>query len=129
MIHGGNTTIYVKDIQVSIDFYTKALGLELRMRAGNDWAEIDAGPGLIIGLHPAEPGSTPEPGVRGSVAIGLNVTRPLEEVVEELGQRGVSFPGPIVDDEHVRLAFCNDPDGNPLYLAQVMHVGAHGGPE
>jgi catechol 2,3-dioxygenase-like lactoylglutathione lyase family enzyme len=127
MINGGNTTIYVRDINVSIRFYTDTLGLALRMRAGNDWAEIDAGPGLIIGLHPSTP-HAPAPGTRGSLAIGFNVTEPIEVVVKKLTTRGVNFHGPIIDDEHVRLAFFADPDGNPVYLAQVLHVGSHGGP-
>lgn len=128
MIHGGNTTIYVRDINVSIQFYTATLGLALRMRAGNDWAEIDAGPGLMIGLHPATP-HTPAPGTRGSLAIGFNVTEPIEVVVKKLTTRGVHFHGPIIDDEHVRLAFFADPDANSLYLAQVLYVGSHGGPQ
>jgi len=128
MIHGGNTTIYVADINASIRFYTTTLGLELRMRAGDHWAEINAGPGLIIGLHPAEAHS-PKPGTRGSVSIGFNVDEPLEDVVSQLKKKGVAFSGPIVEDEHVRLAFFNDPDGNPVYLSQVLHVGAHGAPE
>jgi len=32
--------------------------------------------------------------------------------------------GPIA----VRLAFSTDTDGNPLHLAQVLHVEARGGP-
>jgi catechol 2,3-dioxygenase-like lactoylglutathione lyase family enzyme len=128
VIHGGNTTIYVTDIEASVRFYTQTLGLKLRMRAGDKWAEIDAGPGLILGLHPAEPPHTPEPGMRGSLAIGFNVTGELERVVKKLEQRGVEFHGPIVEDEHVRLAFFGDPDGNALYLCQVLHAGAHGGP-
>lgn len=128
MIHGGNATIYVADINVSIRFYTDTLGLKLRMRAGNDWAEIDAGPGLIIGLHPADAPHLPKPGTRGSLAIGFNVTEQLEDVVARLKKKGVTFHGSIVDTEQVRLAFFGDPDGNPLYLAQVLYAGAHGGP-
>jgi catechol 2,3-dioxygenase-like lactoylglutathione lyase family enzyme len=129
MIHGGNTTIYVRDLEVSIRFYTKVLGLRLRMRAGDGWAEIDAGPGLVIGLHPPEPPHTPAPGTRGSIAIGLNVIEDIEAVRTQLEKHGVIFHGPTVEDEHVRLAFFADPDGNALYLAQVLHVGAHGGPK
>lgn len=125
MIHGGNTTIYVADINAAIAFYTEKMGLKLRMRAGDNWAEIDAGAGLILGLHPAEAHS-PKPGTRGSLSIGFNVTQQLEDVVKELEGRGVQFHGPLVEDEHVRLAFFGDPDGNSLYLAQVLHVGAHG---
>ena len=128
MIHGGNATVYVADINVSIRFYTETLGLKLRMRAGDNWAEIDAGPGLVIGLHPTEGPHMPKPGTRGSVAIGLNVTQKLEDVVGRLQKKGVAFHGPIVEDEHVRLAFLGDPDGNSLYLVEVLHVGAHGAP-
>lgn len=129
MIHGGNTTIYVADINASIEFYVQTLGLTLRMRSGDNWAEIEAGPGLILGLHPADPSHSPTPGTRGSITIGFNVTEDLEGVVDKLKGRGVQFHGPVVEDEHVRLAFFADPDGNPLYLAHVLHVGAHGGPE
>ena len=90
MINGGNTTVYVTDINVSIQFYTDVLGLKLRMRAGDDWAEIDAGPGLVLGLHPATPPHTPAPGTRGSLAIGFNVTDDLESVMKKLTQAGVS---------------------------------------
>jgi catechol 2,3-dioxygenase-like lactoylglutathione lyase family enzyme len=124
MIHGGTTTIYDGDINASIDFYTKTMGLKLRMRAGDDWAEIDAGPGLIIGLHPAEGPHMPTPGTRGSLSIGFNVTDTLEAAMEELSKQGVSFGEHIVEDEHVRIVFFNDPDGNGLYLAQVLYVGA-----
>lgn len=129
MIHGGNTTIYVRDINVSIRFYTDTLGLKLRMRVGDNWAEIDAGPGLMIGIHPSNPPHTPKPGTRGSLAIGLNVSQDIESVMRKLTDLGVTFEGPVVEDEHVKLAFFKDPDGNPLYLSQVLHVGAHGGPE
>jgi catechol 2,3-dioxygenase-like lactoylglutathione lyase family enzyme len=128
MIQGGNVTVYVSDINVAIDFYTQTLGLELRMRAEDHWAEIEAGPGLIIGLHPASEHG-PQPGSRGALSIGLNVSGTLEEEVEALTRKGVAFQGPIVDDEQVRLAFFADPDGNPLYLCQVLYAGAHGGPE
>ena len=74
MIHGGNATVYVADINVSIRFYTETLGLKLRMRAGDNWAEIDAGPGLVIGLHPTEGPHMPKPGTRGSVAIRISLS-------------------------------------------------------
>ena len=66
MIHGGNTTLYVRDMDVSIRFYTETLGLALRMRAGDDWAEIDAGPGLVIGLHTCASRSSPTRTATGS---------------------------------------------------------------
>lgn len=42
-----------------------------------------------------------------------------------LQQKGVSFReekgGPVVDDGPVKLAFFSDPDGNDLYLCEVVH--------
>ena len=125
MIHGGNTTVIVSDISASIDFYTKVLGLVLRMRAGDHWAEIDAGGGMVIGLHP-ESEHGPKPGTTGALSIGLNVTVSVDEAVNTLSDRGVLFEGPVLDDGNVRLAFFSDLDGNPLYLTQVLHPGAHG---
>jgi hypothetical protein len=83
-------------------------------------AMIDAGDGLLLGLHPATDMS-PSPGTRGSIQIGLTVSAPIEEVVETLQQRGVTFRGPIIDDVQVKLAYFDDPDGNDLYLCQVAH--------
>ncbi len=129
MINGGNTTLYVADFNRSVDFYTETLGLKLSMRASDHWAEIDAGPGVMIGLHPVVPGKTAEAGTVGSMAIGFNVTEPLEDVMATLTERGVVFPAPIVEDEFVRFAYFADPDGNPLYITQVLYHGAHGAPE
>ena len=62
MIQGGNATLYVADFERALDFYTNVLGLELRFRAENHWAEVVAGPDLVIGIHPAGP-ETPTPSV------------------------------------------------------------------
>ncbi|MEM7164058.1 MAG: VOC family protein [Planctomycetota bacterium] len=115
MINGGNATIFVSDMEQAINFYTKALGMKLRMRAENFWAEVEAGPGLIIGLHPASPNAEP-PGTRGCVQIGLNVSEPLEKVRSRIAEHGVEFVGEIVADGPGRFANIKDPDGNPIYF-------------
>lgn len=118
MFSGGNATVFVSDLELAVKFYTETLGLPLKERFENDWAAVRAG-ALIIGLHPlADFG--PRAGLVGSVAIGLDVTEPLEDVVDELTHRGVEFVGPIVEDPFspVRLAFFKDLDGNELYLIE-----------
>ena len=122
LVEGGSPTIFVADLQRAVDFYTGTLGLTLLCRAGDHFAMIDAGGGLTIGLHP--PGArTPEPGTPGSIQVGLNVARSIEDVVTTLQEKGVAFGaedgGPIVDDGTVKLAFFTDPDGNDLYLCEV----------
>ena len=127
MIRGGNTTIYVADMDASIRFFTETLGLELRMRAADHWAEVAAGNGLVIGLHPVEGNPhLPEPGTRGSMSIGFDVGRGLDEAVAALKAKGVGFQGPLIEDENVRIAYFADPDGNPLYLYEV-HYSEHSG--
>jgi catechol 2,3-dioxygenase-like lactoylglutathione lyase family enzyme len=117
-ITGGLVTVFVADMDRSTKFYTESLGLKLVFRAGDHWAQIDGGHGLAIGLHPSGP-QEEEPGTRGSLQIGLNVTD-IVAACEALRQRGVSFDGEIVNDEKggIKLAFFKDPDGNVLYLCE-----------
>ncbi len=116
MITGGNATIFVSDMDRAVDFYTRVLGLKLRMRAQDYWAEVQAGDELVIGLHPASPKAEP-PGTPGSIQIGFTVGD-LEDVRSKLANHNVSFDGDIVDDGPGRFARLSDPDGNAIYFWQ-----------
>ena len=120
LIDGGSPTVFITDMDRAVRFYTETLGLKIAYRADDHFCMIDAGGGLLIGLHP--PGThAPKPGTSGSIQIGLNVTQPIQKVYDALRKRGVNFHGPVIDDSAVKLAFFNDPDGNDLYLCEVMH--------
>jgi predicted enzyme related to lactoylglutathione lyase len=121
LIEGGTASVYVTDMDRAISFYSEQVGLPVKTRVGVEWAEIDAGSGLIIGLHPARPPDTVQAGTLGAINIELRVTEPLEDVVRALSARGVSFNGEILEYENVRLASFSDPDGNVILLAQVLH--------
>lgn len=129
LIDGGSPTIFVSSLNEAVRFYVEVLGLRLRYQAGEHFAMIDAGGGLALGLHP--PGRhTPPPGAAGGIQIGLTVSRPIEEVVDELQARGVVFEErngrAVIDDGAVKLAFFGDPDGNSLYLCEVVkHAPSH----
>ena len=118
MIVGGNATVFVSNMDRAVDFYTKTLGLKMSNRYGNEWAEVEAGPGLTIGLHPE--GRGPKPGTAGSISIGFTIKGPIEEFVAGLEKSGVRFDGPVLDrpGEGIKLAFFGDPDGNHLYLCE-----------
>jgi predicted enzyme related to lactoylglutathione lyase len=122
MINGGTASVYVSDMDRAIAFYTEAVGLKLRTRVGTTWAEIDAGNGLIIGLHPFSSEATAAPGTRGAINIELAVTEPMEKVVETLTGRGVVFEGPIKEYEVVRIAMFLDPDKNLIMLGQQLQT-------
>src|SRR5438045_8658809 len=115
MISGGNVTVLVSDMDAAVDFYKNVLGLKLTNRFGNHWATVDAGKGLVIGLHPAS-AKHPAPGTRGGMMIGLEIDEPIDAVVDRLQRKGVHFKGQIVEDKPGFFADFEDPDGNPLYL-------------
>jgi catechol 2,3-dioxygenase-like lactoylglutathione lyase family enzyme len=121
LIRGGSATVFVSDLETSVQFYTNTLGLHLEYRAGDHFAMVDAC-GFLIGLHPPGP-RTPAPGTSGSIQIGLTVSEPIERVVETLRERGVRFQEHegrvVIDDSTVKLAFFTDPDGTVLYLCEV----------
>ena len=122
---GGNATIYVTDMDRSVQFYTETLGLGLAFRAGDSWAQIEAGRGLTLGLHVALHG-VPSPGTNGAITVGFEVARPIDEVAQELGRRGVAVRRPPSDGA-AKLAFFSDPDGNSLYAAEVPKGPPHAG--
>ncbi len=117
MITGGIVTVFVSDMDCAVRFYTETLGLKLTYRFGSQWASIEAGGGLIIGLHPASELSPA--GRKGSTVIGLALDQPIDGVVAELKKRGVKFPGGILEDKASRIAYLEDPDGNELYLSEL----------
>ena len=118
MLKGNNVTVYVSDMNTAVRFYTEVLGLQLRERAGDHWAAIDAGGGLVIGLHPA----TREfaAGQAGSISIGFEASLPIADVVEKLKARGVGFGAGIVGDKAGKFAFFADPDGNSCYVFEMV---------
>lgn len=120
IIDGGLPTVFVSDIDRSIAFYTDVLELKLLRREGNLWAMIETKERLIFALHPASSHGPPA-GTIGSVTIGFNVTKPLDEVVDALRKRGVRFHASIQDAPELglRTVFFGDPDGNQFYLCEA----------
>jgi catechol 2,3-dioxygenase-like lactoylglutathione lyase family enzyme len=124
MFNGGIVTIFVTDMNRSVRFYTEQLGLKLLQRYENHFATVDAGHGLTLGLHPTSasaPASAADGEPRKSgISIGLYLTGTLKEAVANLQARGVTFDGPVLNEGKAgSFAHFTDPDGNPLYLAEM----------
>ena len=114
MIKQANVTVMVNSMERAVRFYTESLGLKLKARYGDQFAEVEAA-GTIIALHPSSKDG-PQPGKSESLSIGFAVDN-LDSSMSQLKDKGVVFSR-VTDDTQVRLAFFTDPDGNPLYLAQ-----------
>jgi predicted enzyme related to lactoylglutathione lyase len=105
----------------AVQFYTEVLGLKLTNRFGNDWATVEAGKGLTIGLHPAS-SKYPAPGTKGGIMLGMEVDGAIEKVVASLGKKGVQFKDSVVKSEAGNFVHLEDPDGNEIYLWEVNPV-------
>ena len=116
MIYGGNATVYVASMDRAIRFYTEALGLKLTNRFGDNWATVQAGKTLVIGLHPWSE-KFPRPGTKGAVQIGLVVSpdEPIEEFAARLRKHGVEVSDIVASQAGNYISF-TDPDGNPIYV-------------
>jgi catechol 2,3-dioxygenase-like lactoylglutathione lyase family enzyme len=101
----------------SVKFYTEVLGLKLVYRFGDNWALIQAGKGLSIGLHPAS--AEMPAGRKGSMAIGLELDGSIDDAVASLQAKGLQFTSPVNRSKAGSFVGFDDPDGNPLYLAQL----------
>src|ERR1700733_158096 len=118
MITGGNATVFVSNMDRAVQFYVEVLGLKLTNRFGDNWATVEAGKGLTIGLHPASP-KHPAPGTKGAIMLGLEIDEPIEAAVARLEQKGVRMKGSSIQSEAGNFAHLEDPDGNEIYLWEV----------
>ena len=105
----GNVTVMVSDMNSAIQFYVEKLGLTVKARYSDQFAQV-AAPGLTIALHPADKQGQRSEKSEG-LSIGLRVDN-LERTMKDLEGKGLKF-SPVVEDGPVRLA-----SFNPLYLAE-----------
>jgi catechol 2,3-dioxygenase-like lactoylglutathione lyase family enzyme len=122
MFAGGIVTVFITEMDRSVRFYTEQLGLKLLQRYGNEFAIVDGGHGLTIGLHPAN-SAAPAGEKKSGISIGLYLTGRIQDAMTALERRGVSFDGPVVDEGKTgKFAYFTDPDGNSLYLAEMKEA-------
>ncbi len=106
-----NVHYWTKNMNEAVGFYRDVLGLDLTMRAGEDWAEFDVA-GATVALHGARPNAAPpQPGA--TVVFEVD---DLDRVVLALKQKGVEFAGEFGEAAVGRFATFRDPDGNLLQI-------------
>ena len=109
----------VKDVDLSIAFYTEHLGFKLDRKGGpvglisnSGFQMWLSGPGAS-GSRPLPDGRVHEPG--GSNRLALRVTD-LPARIEELKKAGVRFRNEMEEGPAGKQIQVEDPDGNPIEL-------------
>ena len=103
---------WTRDLDAGVVFYRDVVGLPLLRRAGNEWAEFDAGP-VRFALH----GTDEDPAPAGGTVV-LRVDD-LDAARRDLEQRGAAFDAFLGEVEgFARFATFRDPDGNPVQIIE-----------
>ncbi|MGE2735017.1 VOC family protein [Mycolicibacterium vaccae] len=112
----------VRDVDETVDFYTRHLGFELLMRPGPGFALLRRGELRLLLNVPeggggagqrTSGGQLPQPG--GWNRFQLQVEN-LDSVVDALHRAGITFRGAVVEGRGGRQALAVDPSGNPVEL-------------
>lgn len=107
-----NAYYVTRDMDRAVAFYRDALGLALKFRDGERWAQFDAG-GVNFSLSSPEEAA---PGAQGAVVI-LEVDD-LDVAQSRLAEQGVAVLDPRDMGAHGRSCAFRDPDGNLVQLFQ-----------
>jgi len=110
----------VKDVNRSVDFYTKQLGLKLDMKNLPAFAQVSVGNLKLILSGPGASGSRPMPDGRhqepgGWNRVILQVTD-LPAQIEALKKAGLHFRNEMEVGPGGKQIQLEDPDGNPIEL-------------
>jgi catechol 2,3-dioxygenase len=102
---------WTRDMDRAVAFYRDVVGFTMAHRAGDEWAEFDAG-SVRFALH----GTDGEPSGSGTVVLRVD---DLDAARRSLEDRGVAFDAYVGEVEgFARFATFRDPDGNPVQLIE-----------
>jgi catechol 2,3-dioxygenase-like lactoylglutathione lyase family enzyme len=116
----GFVTVFVTDLEKSLDFYTKTLEMVLDFTDERNWAQFKSGEDFSLAIEKCDPGHVEQ----GSRVVGrfVGVTFMVDDIVEtyeRLVGRGVQFTGrPEKQPWGGSLVHLKDLDGNVLTLMQ-----------
>jgi len=110
----------VKDVERSIEFYTKRLGFKLDMKHPPAFAQVSIADLKLILSGPGASGSRPMPDGRAQEPGGWNrVILRVDDLparIDELQKAGLHFRNRMEAGPGGRQIQLEDPDGNPLEL-------------
>ena len=104
----GNVILAVKDLNKSIEFYNKILGMPIKRQREN-WVDLGQS-GALLSLHPAST-SSPHSGtsIDNGILIGL-VVGDVSSAINELKSKNVKIYRDIQDKSSGKNAIILDPD-------------------
>ena len=104
----GNVILAVKDLNKSIEFYNKILGMPIKRQREN-WIDLGQS-GALLSLHPAST-SSPHSGtsIDNGILIGL-VVGDVSSAINELKSKNVKIHRDIQDKSSGKNAIILDPD-------------------
>ncbi len=134
MITGiGHCAYSVRDLDASLEFYVKGLGMDDAFRLhGEDGAVwivyLYAGNGAFVELFPgregAEDGSTRDGQSYRHLCLAVD---DMSLTLDDLSQKGIEPLGPpSVGKDGNTQAWLKDPDGNPIELMQIAPTSEQG---
>ena len=116
----GNVILAVKDLNRSVEFYNKILGMPIKNKREN-WVDLGQS-GALLSLHPADE-SSPHSGtsVDNGVLIGLLVGD-VDSAVDELKSKNVRIHRDIQEREAGKNAIILDPDDYMISLFEPNFI-------
>jgi len=106
----GNVILAVKDMNKSVEFYNKILGLPIK-RVRDNWVDLGQ-TGALLSLHPASAELvTPN----DMIMIGF-VVGDVSSVIDELKSKNVKIHRDMQDKSSGKNAIILDPDGYMISL-------------
>ena len=114
------STLNVKDIDQSIEFYTDIIGLELVNQFNTDHGTIAfLGKGETQ-IELISDGSSREISVGPDISWGFSVSS-LDETIKTLEDKGIDIvAGPVQPSPNVKFLFVKDPDGMKIQLVESI---------
>jgi len=110
----GNVILAVKDLNKSVEFYNKILGMPIKRQREN-WIDLGQS-GALLSLHPAST-SSPHSGtsIDNGILIGL-VVGDVSSAINELKSKNVKIHRDIQDKSSGKNAIILDPDDYMISL-------------
>jgi glyoxylase I family protein len=120
MFHAAAIRYQVKDVDGSVEFYTKHLGFKLELKSGTAFAKISNGNLILLLSGPKSSGSRPMPDGRKQEPGGWNrivlEVQDLPSRVAAMKKAGLRFRNEIEVGPGCKQIQLEDPDGNPVEL-------------